>query len=62
VRDRAMLKATQQNHISLAIRAPRLRFEAAPLESWDSSASPAKDKKDHAHHQEYNEQKLRDSR
>jgi hypothetical protein len=31
-------------------------------ELWDSSASPAKDKKDYAHHQEQKEQNFRDSR
>jgi hypothetical protein len=27
---------------------------------WNSSSSPAKDKEDHAHHQEYKEQEFRD--
>ena len=29
---------------------------------WDSSASPAENEKDHAHHQEQKEQNFRDSR
>jgi hypothetical protein len=33
----------------------------ATCQSWDTSASPAEDKKDYAHHQKQKEQNLRDS-
>ena len=39
----------------------RALLTAPPPRLWHSSASPAEDKKDHAHHQEHKEQKLRDS-
>jgi hypothetical protein len=34
----------------------------AARQLWDSSASPAENEKDHAHHQEQKEQNFRDSR
>jgi hypothetical protein len=39
------------NHLLIATR-----------QSWDTSASPAEDKKDYAHHQKQKEQNFRDSR
>jgi hypothetical protein len=36
-------------------------YQMAVIKLWDSSTSPAEDKKDHAHHQEYKKQNLRNS-